>query len=502
MTSHLLLVFGMLIVIGTFASKISTKWGVPVLLIFLAIGMIAGSDGLNLIDMSNYTLARDIANIALIFILFDSGFNTKRSHLKKYFGPSLLLATGGIIVTAASLGVLIHFLLNLQWLHALLLGSIISSTDAAAVMTILRERPVKTHVSSTLEIESAANDPMAILLTLFMINLIQNAGSAGFQDYCIFIGQLLWQFAGGILTAKAISIAAGWLFNHFENDNQSLFYVLYMGIALVTYGTADTIGANGTIAIFFCGYWLGNSDFVFKRGVSHFIGGISTLANMCVFLLLGLLVFPSSMVKVWQQGILLAVALAGGIGLLLRTGLPLLYIGLAGAACSVFYPFLKYHALGDFVIFAAYAFLPMLGTVYVCTLDFDWSVLYLAVPVGFITVAILHCNNTRDMDTDRRADISTIAMRLGGRVSVWLYCIEILLPYVWLTVCAVAGLFPLWTLLVWLTVIPAIMNVRTAVSYFSDGSGAIARLDEATARLQLLFSLVLGVSFVIAGLLG
>ncbi len=309
MTSHLLLVFGMLIVIGTFASKISTKWGVPVLLIFLAIGMIAGSDGLNLIDMSNYTLARDIANIALIFILFDSGFNTKRSHLKKYFGPSLLLATGGIIVTAASLGVLIHFLLNLQWLHALLLGSIISSTDAAAVMTILRERPVKTHVSSTLEIESAANDPMAILLTLFMINLIQNAGSAGFQDYCIFIGQLLWQFAGGILTAKAISIAAGWLFNHFENDNQSLFYVLYMGIALVTYGTADTIGANGTIAIFFCGYWLGNSDFVFKRGVSHFIGGISTLANMCVFLLLGLLVFPSSMVKVWQQGILLAVAL-------------------------------------------------------------------------------------------------------------------------------------------------------------------------------------------------
>lgn len=199
---------------------------------------------------------------------------------------------------------------------------------------------------------------------------------------------------------------------------------------------------------------------------------------------------------------LLAVALAGGIGLLLRTGLPLLYIGLAGAACSVFYPFLKYHALGDFVIFAAYAFLPMLGTVYVCTLDFDWSVLYLAVPVGFITVAILHCNNTRDMDTDRRADISTIAMRLGGRVSVWLYCIEILLPYVWLTVCAVAGLFPLWTLLVWLTVIPAIMNVRTAVSYFSDGSGAIARLDEATAKLQLLFSLVLGVSFVIAGLLG
>ena len=198
---------------------------------------------------------------------------------------------------------------------------------------------------------------------------------------------------------------------------------------------------------------------------------------------------------------LLAAALAGGIGLLLRTGLPLLYIGLAGAACSVFYPFLKYHALGDFVIFAAYALLPMLGTSYVCISDFDWTVLYLAVPVGLITVAILHCNNTRDMDTDMRADISTIAMRLGGRVSVWLYCIEILLPYVWLAVCAAAGLFPLWTLLVWLTVIPAIMNVRMAAGYFSDGPSAIASLDEATAKLQLLFSLVLTLSFVIAGLL-
>lgn len=197
---------------------------------------------------------------------------------------------------------------------------------------------------------------------------------------------------------------------------------------------------------------------------------------------------------------LLAAALAGGIGLLLRTGLPLLYIGLAGAACSVFYPFLKYHALGDFVIFAAYALLPMLGTSYVCISDFDWTVLYLAVPVGLITVAILHCNNTRDMDTDRRADISTIAMRLGGHVSVWLYCIEILLPYVWLAVCAAAGLFPLWTLLVWLTVIPAIMNVRMAAGYFSEGPSAIASLDEATARLQLLFSLVLILSFVIAGL--
>lgn len=309
MGSWLLLIIGILIVIGTFASKISSRWGIPVLLIFLAMGMIAGADGLKWYDFNNYEAARDIANLALIFILFDSGFNTQKANLRRYFGPSILLATGGIIITAVILGFFIHLLLNMPLLESLLIGSIISSTDAAAVMTIMRERPVQSHVSTTLEIESAANDPMAILLTVFMINLVQESGSAGAHDYLMFTAKLIWQFGGGILVARLISFAAVWLFDHFKNDSQSLFYVLYVGIALSTYGIADRVGANGTIAIFFCGYWLGNSDFVFKRGVSHFIGGISSLANMCVFLMLGLLVYPSQMGNIWIQGLLLAVGL-------------------------------------------------------------------------------------------------------------------------------------------------------------------------------------------------
>lgn len=198
--------------------------------------------------------------------------------------------------------------------------------------------------------------------------------------------------------------------------------------------------------------------------------------------------------------VLLAVALLAGIALCLRTGLPLLYIGLGGLFCSMFYPFLKYRACGDYVIFVCYALLPTLGTVYVTTLQIDWRVWLLALPIGLITVAILHCNNTRDIETDSRAHIRTLAMNIGSRVSVWLYCFEVLFPFVWISGCAALGVLPLWTLLAWLAFVPAWQNARRAVAYFKGGSAVIANLDEATAKLQLLFSLLLAVGFVIARL--
>ena len=198
--------------------------------------------------------------------------------------------------------------------------------------------------------------------------------------------------------------------------------------------------------------------------------------------------------------VLLAVALLGGVGLLLRTGLPLLYVGVGGLLCSVLYPPLKYKACGDYVIFMAYALLPTIGTVYATTLHFDWRVLYIAVPIGLITVAILHCNNLRDIETDRRAHISTPAMQMGGRASVWVYCFEVLFPFVWLSGCVVGGVLPAWCLLAWIAALPALRNARVAVGYFKQGAAAIATLDEGTAKLQLAFSLMLMVSFTIAGL--
>ena len=198
---------------------------------------------------------------------------------------------------------------------------------------------------------------------------------------------------------------------------------------------------------------------------------------------------------------LLAVALVAGIGLLWRTGLPLLYIGMGGVACTLLYPSLKYCALGDVVIFIAYALLPMLGTAYVATGVTDWNTMWAGVPVGLITVAILHANNTRDMQTDVRADIRTLAMTVGARTSMLLYYLEVLVPFAWVVCCAAAGIFSWWSLLVLPALGPALGNVRLMACYPSTGMEGIARLDELTAKLQLLFSLLFALSFVLARVL-
>lgn len=198
---------------------------------------------------------------------------------------------------------------------------------------------------------------------------------------------------------------------------------------------------------------------------------------------------------------LLVVALLGGLGLLVRTGLPLLYIGIGGAACTLLYPALKYRALGDVVIFVAYALLPMLGTAYVATGVMDWTTMWAGVPVGLITVAILHANNTRDITTDVRADIRTLAMTVGAQASMAVYYVEVLFPFVWIAGCAAAGIFPWWTLLVLPALVPAVGNVRMMASYSVRGMEGISRLDELTAKLQLLFSLLLTLSFVLARVL-
>lgn len=185
------------------------------------------------------------------------------------------------------------------------------------------------------------------------------------------------------------------------------------------------------------------------------------------------------------------VAIAAGIGLVMLTGLPLLWVGLCGIGLSLLYPPLKYSALGDLVIMFCYALLPMLGTTYIVTGQFLPQVLWLAVPVGSITVAILHVNNTRDIETDRRAGIRTFALLTGRRIAAWIYLFEIFMPYVWMLALCALNLLP-WTTLATLLSLPlAIGNARTMMSYRRGGVAAIARLDERTAQLQLAFSVLL-----------
>lgn len=195
---------------------------------------------------------------------------------------------------------------------------------------------------------------------------------------------------------------------------------------------------------------------------------------------------------------LLVIGLAGGLGLLLMTGLPLLWIGLGGLACTVLYPFMKYNALGDAVIIAAYAVLPTLGTAYVITGQIIPEVLWIAVPVGLITDAILHSNNTRDICTDRNAKIKTLAMGMGVKAAKIFYYLEVLIPFLWIAGCVVSGILPAWSLTVMPALFPAIVNVRAMSNARENDMSAISSLDEMTAKLQLLFSLLFSISFVLA----
>ena len=196
--------------------------------------------------------------------------------------------------------------------------------------------------------------------------------------------------------------------------------------------------------------------------------------------------------------VLTAVATAGGLALMALTGLPLLWIGIGGVLCTLLYPYLKFNALGDLVILLAYAFLPTLGTSFVVAGGVLPSVLIIALPLGLITDGILHSNNTRDMATDARAGIRTMAMSLGTRSSAILYGFEMLFPFVWVGVCSIAGFMPIATVIVFMTLPVAIACAQTMKNSVEGGVQMIADLDVRTANLQLMFSLLLTVAFVVA----
>ena len=195
---------------------------------------------------------------------------------------------------------------------------------------------------------------------------------------------------------------------------------------------------------------------------------------------------------------LTAVAVAGGLTLMALTGLPLLWIGLGGVLCTLLYPYLKFNALGDLVILLAYAFLPTLGTSFVATGAVIPRVLIIALPLGVLPECIVHSNNTRDMVTDARAGIKTMAMAMGTKSSAILYGFEMLFPFVWIAAFSIAGFMPIWTVIAFMTLPVAIACAQTMKNSVEGGVEMIADLDVRTANLQLMFSLLLTVAFVAA----
>ncbi|HPC35234.1 MAG TPA: potassium/proton antiporter [Candidatus Marinimicrobia bacterium] len=399
-----------LLIAAIYSTKITSKFGVPVLLLFLGIGMLCGSDVLNLIYFDNAILTQKVANIFLIFILFEGGFHTRRKIVESVFGPALTLATFGIALTAAILGLLIHFVMGLDLLYSFLIGSIISSTDTAAVFMIMRQRAIKKRISLTLEVESATNDPMAIMLTIVFIQIITGHS----QNVGLFILSLIWQFGGGVAIGWLISKIGAFLFDHLKVENRGYYHVLSIAVCLLAYGSAEVIQANGIIAVFFTGYWLGNTDFAYHKGVGHFIEGISTFSNIAIFLLLGVLVFPKSLLGVWREGLLITaimILVARPLTILictlpfkfkLREKLFLMWGGIKGAVPIVLatYPAVygidENHLIFNMVFFAVFLSCLLQGV----TLGWGASKLHLCLPARPKPMHSIELITTRKTDVD------------------------------------------------------------------------------------------------------
>ncbi|MFS8637465.1 MAG: potassium/proton antiporter [Gemmatimonadota bacterium] len=304
---RIILIVAILILVGIASSKFSARLGLPVLVLFLGVGMLAGSEGVGGIEFENYRLAHGIGSVALAIILFDGGLRTTLEAFRKVLAPSVLLATVGVFITAGITGLAASWITGVPLLLGLLLGSIVGSTDAAAVFAVLRSKGLnlRERLSALLEVESASNDPMAIFLTVGLLQVLLGEIELGPSLIKLFVMQM----SVGAIVGVAIGFAAVWAINRVNLDAAGLYPVLVTAAGLLSYGIAANLGGSGFLAVYLAGIVIGNSRVVFKTGILRFHDGAAWLSQIAMFVLLGLLAFPSRLLAVAHEGLLVAAAL-------------------------------------------------------------------------------------------------------------------------------------------------------------------------------------------------
>lgn len=302
-----ILIAGVLLLLGIVSSKISARLGVPVLVLFLLVGMLAGSEGLGGLVFEDYQLAHAIGTLALAMVLFDGGLSTGLSSVRSAWKPSVLLATLGVLVTAVITGLAAHRILKISVMEGLLLGSIVGSTDAAAVFSVLRAGGVglPRRLSAVLEIESASNDPMAIFMTVGCIEVLLGNVVLGPG----LLGLLASQMLIGTICGVAGGYAATWLVNRINLAAAGLYPVLVSSFCLLTFGLAAWLGGSGFLAVYLAGLVIGNQKIVFQRGIRLFHDALAWLSQILMFVVLGLLCFPSRLLDVAGQALLISLVL-------------------------------------------------------------------------------------------------------------------------------------------------------------------------------------------------
>lgn len=303
-TENILLIGAVLILLSVLVGKTSTKSGVPTLIFFLIVGIFAGSEGFVGIHFEDPNIAQFIGVTALIFILFSGGLDTSWKQIRPVLWQGITLSTLGVLITAGMVGLFVHYTLDFTLPEAFLLGSIVSSTDAAAVFSILRRKGVglKGNLRPVLEFESGSNDPMAYFLTIALTTLI----SEGSSDFTSLIPIFFWGFLMGGVAGYLIGRASHWLINNIKLDPEGLYPVLLLGIAVFTYSFTEMLDGNGFLAVYVCAIVLGNGNFIHRRMLIKFYDGQAWLMQIILFLTLGLLVFPSRIVPLVGAGLVIS----------------------------------------------------------------------------------------------------------------------------------------------------------------------------------------------------
>lgn len=301
-----ILIFAVIILICLSLGKVSDKIGLPTLLVFIFIGMLFGCDGIFKIQFDNFSFAEQICSISLIFIMFYGGFGTNWKSAKKIAAKSILLSSAGVVLTAGIAGLFCRFILKFGMLESMLIGAVISSTDAASVFSVLRSKRLnlKYNTASLLEVESGSNDPCAYMLTVIVLQ-IMSGESSGAGLALMILAQIVFGAAVGVATA----ISAALIFKKLKFTADGFESVLMFSIALISYSAASLIGGNGYLSAYITGIILGNTDIPNKKKLVNFFDGITGLMQIIIFFLLGLAASPSQMLPIILPALAIALFL-------------------------------------------------------------------------------------------------------------------------------------------------------------------------------------------------